>query len=762
MLYLSHSKGANGHPKLLPHHLREVASLTRTYASVFGAGAQGWLAGLLHDLGKYGELFQRRLAGQESGIDHWTAGSAACQPHLNCHALASALAILGHHIGLQKADADWLRHSLGKSPNPSHLRFSHGPAGWESLLPLWQNDFGDLPIPHEGVGTVATSRCAWMLDIRMLFSALADADYLCTEAHFDGPGLGRDAGPVLDPAALTRAVDEEIVALRAPSAERIQQLRRDILADCRRAADLPPGLFTLTAPTGAGKTLSALRFAAGHAQAHGHRRIVYVSPYLSIFDQTARVWRRVIERLGLDAPTTDRYLLEHASLTRLDFEADAKRPDAPDAETRRTLQSRFSENWDAPLVLTTNVQFFESLFANRPSKCRKLHRLARTTILCDEIQTLPPNLACATLATLKRLSEPPFHASVVFMTATQPAFSSLNTTLKKHWGGVTWEPREIIQQVDQRFAAARRYQTRWPATAEASTWDDVSHWLQQLEGTRQALVIVNLKRHARALMDKVQGWTEPLHLSTSMCPAHRQAVLAEVTRRLHAQEPIILISTQCVEAGVDLDFPYVFRAVGPLDSLAQAAGRCNRHGKFETGYFRVFEPEDQGLPADPSYQAATERTRTMLRHRGQLDLDQPATFETYFRGLYDVTGLGTVPTDLKQAIDSYDFPTVAREYRLIEQNTVQVVVPYHPEAFQDLDRSWLEDGLTAEWIRRARPYTVNEFRGDRVAQFCQPICIHHRGQEIPTGWWILGNPAHYQPDLGLQFPNSGGLDNHVD
>jgi CRISPR-associated endonuclease/helicase Cas3 len=763
MEYFSHSKGVAGTKKLLREHLREVAETACRYASPFDAGEQAWMAGMLHDLGKYGELFRRRLEGKESGIDHWTAGAAACLNGGTRAHIAPTLAIVGHHIGLQQADPQKLIqvHKCEKT-NPQHLRFSDGGVGWKALLEIWKSEVGEFPaLKAEGLGLDKKHQAKFMYEVRMLFSALTDADFVCTEAHFSGPNLGRESGPELRAADLLAAVDAEIASLGQRGSPRIQRLRSEILADCQRAAATEaPGVFTLTAPTGSGKTLSALRFAAEHAARLGLRRIIYVAPYLSIFDQTARVWRKVASRLGMNAEDTERYLLEHASLTRLDFENDGDSPDGRSVEARRLLQGRFSENWDAPIVLTTNVQFFESLFANRPGKCRKLHRIAGSVILCDEIQTLPQELARPTLATLSRLCEPPFGSTVVFMTATQPAFGSLDGDLQEDWGA-RWQPREIVSNVQQRFADGKRYATRWPNDGEKSNWAAISDWIADLPQPRQALVIVNVKRHAQELMEHLRSWATPKHISTSMCPAHRKAVLDEVTQRLHSGEELVLVSTQCVEAGVDLDFPNVARAIGPLDSIAQAAGRCNRNGKSNLGNFRVFIPEEEALPPDAGYSAGTQITKAMLRGKGELDLDDPSVFDSYFRELYDILRLPK--SELRDAIVALDFPTVAQKYRLIKDNTLQVIVPYDSESFRELDEGWRERGVTAEWVRKARPYTVNHFQSDgRVADFCQQVMTWQGKEPIETDWWILGNPDYYLPDVGLQLPKGGGMSFHVE
>lgn len=413
----SHSPGAGGKGKLLRDHLLEVAARARLYASAFAAGPQAELAALTHDIGKYAPLFQRRLEGKEKGLDHWTVGACASlwlghNNRFKTLVAASAAAVLGHHIGLQRADEESLRALTRKeclSPNPCHLRFSHEGMTPDELVTVWEQDGFRVPDPSSGIANDSGLHSAFLNAIRFVFSALVDADFVQTDAHFRGQTpeqLGRDSAPPLDPHRLLQAVNEEIhKAEQSDASDSIRLLRETILSDCISAAALRPGLFSLTAPTGSGKTLAVLRFASEHAAAHNLRRIIYVAPYLTIFDQTVRLICKILLRMGMTQEYFSRYLLEHASLTRLDIET-SNEPDDPDNEKKRSLQARFAENWDAPFVCTTNVQLLESLFSNRPSKCRKLHRLANSVIVLDEVQSLPVNLAAATLATLARLAEP--------------------------------------------------------------------------------------------------------------------------------------------------------------------------------------------------------------------------------------------------------------------------------------------------------------------------------------------------------------------
>lgn len=347
------------------------------------------------------------------------------------------------------------------------------------------------------------------------------------------------------------------------------------------------------------------------------------------------------------------------------------------------------------------------------------------------------------------------------MTATQPAFESLNVSLRKYWKA-EWSPVEIVRDIPRAFALAKRFRTTWPQPSGVLAWSDLALTLASLPSPKQALVIVNVKRHAAELLAALPSELATRHLSTSMCPQHRKDVLEQINRDLSQQCDCVLVATQCVEAGVDLDFPHVYRAMAPLDSVAQAAGRCNRHGNRRLGEVHLFESPDKALPPDRAYNLGTEITRAMLRADGPIDLDDPQRFQDYYRHLYNTIQLNNPNTGdqakLYEATNRHDFVSIAELYRLIDDNTVQVIVPYNPEAFAALEAGLHSDGFSAAWIRRARPYTVNVFRKDdgMVESVCVPIPTRSGTPKYIPDWFLLGNPAHYDPfKLGLTLPKPG-------
>jgi CRISPR-associated helicase Cas3/CRISPR-associated endonuclease Cas3-HD len=741
-------RSQDGEP--LVEHLRMVAARAKEFADAFSASSEAYIAGLLHDLGKYGEAFQRRLMGELKGVDHWSAGAWHVLKRYEVNGVAIALAIQGHHIGLQEASQDSLRRL-----SPDELQTEH-PLG----LTLSYAHPERLAIkgisvpPREEIGSIyrwGANNAGSMLDVRMLFSALVDADFVETEAWFNRDGQGnrryRPPALALEPARALSALREYVqeLARSRKASPAMQELRNSLFASCLEAGEYPQGIFTLTAPTGSGKTLATLAFALAHATRHSLRRIVIVLPYLTVIEQTAKVYREVFRRF-VAQEGIDRYLLEDHSLSNARVNA----RQADDDNLARLL----SENWDAPIIVTTNVQFLESLFSNRPSACRKLHRLARSVILFDEVQTMPLNLVIPTLGTLCRLAER-YRSSVVFATATQPAFSHLHNQVAKHCS-LGWQPREIVPDVARVFSMVRRNEVVLPKINEVTGWDKLA---ERVASEKQALCIVNIKRHARLLFEKVKAKRQNnvFHLSTNMCAAHRKETLDRVRAVLQEGKPCCLISTQCVEAGVDIDFPVVFRSLGPLDAIAQAAGRCNRNALWETGKVYVFCPEDESYP-DNAYKQATHVAGNLFVRRGAQEFD-PAElelFERYYRDLYAVRGIDSLDyrkNALLNAIARQDFVEVSNLYRVIPQDTINVLVPYDREEYQRLTEEVSQNGLTYQWIMKARPRSISLFRPrsrqDALYLCLETIRINPDRPEESEEWYIYRKEDDYDLETGL-------------
>lgn len=772
--YLAHSANDAGQTELLKTHLEAVARRAEGFGEAMGMATEARLAGLLHDVGKYGDLFQRRLKGEVGGLDHWSAG-AWLATKLGRGGFAAAFAIQGHHAGLQcisAAEAKKLDPALLEREHPLNLRLTEvdverlaGRMRADGLMPPARGEAASryVALYNTGNKEKKVRRATSMLYARMLFSALVDADFIETEAHFKGtletPRQYRQDGLSLKPAvALERLVAYlDGLAAASTAASHVKALRTDLLRACLAAAVQERGSFTLSAPTGAGKTLSMLAFALAHAAAHGLRRVIMVIPFLSIIDQTASEYRKVFAP-HMGEEVLRRYILENHSLAGVRDGAARPGDEGVGSSGERLL----AENWDAPIVITTSVQFLESLFANRPAACRKLHNIAGSVVLFDEVQTLPAELAVPTLATLAGLTEE-FGCSVVLSTATQPAFEHLGGHVADLCGQL-WQPREIVPPALDLFGRARRTHVEWPrGGGEATSWQRLADEVAAPANV-SSLVIVNVKRHALALFERLRerGAEGLFHLSTSMCPAHRRVALEEVRRRLRGGLPCRLISTQCVEAGVDVDFPVVFRALGPLEAIAQAAGRCNRNGHAAAGEVRVFVPEEEIYPGE-SYAQAASVTSMLLADGGPMDIDDPGLYKRYYRALYQITRPEEQKAGLINDIRLQDFPAVAKQYRLIDKACINVLVPYDLAAYDALAAAAHERGLSAAWISRARAYTIGIFRPAP----CAPIL--DRLEAIPLSraagggasedWFIYLKPEHYSRNLGLVVPDS--MDNLI-
>ncbi len=744
--YLAHSANEAGIVQTQYAHLAGVAALAEQFASAWGGEEEARLAGLLHDLGKYGERFQARIRGEGSHIDHWSAG--AWEALTRYQALAAALCIEAHHIGLQPANKQRL---LGLKPqtlqtnHPLQLQLSTDT--FELLTKRLEQD-GIHPDKPSNVHycQIQCSATA-MLDVRMLYSTLVDADFLDTEAHFntidpERPYV-RPVGLELQPERALECVLSYVAHLDSRGSASINTLRNDLLNASLKAAELERGVFTLSAPTGSGKTLAMLAFALKHAALHGLRRIVLAVPYLTIIEQTAEVYRRILEpEFGIH------YVLEHHSLAGTRSESGYSDDQGPEGQARLLAQ-----NWDAPVILTTDVQLLESLHADRPGACRKLHRIANSLLLFDEAQAIPASLACPTLAALSHLTNR-YGCSVLFATATQPAFDAFDEAVKK-LGASGWQPREVVPASLGLYDRARRVEMIWCGDGQQDTEESL---IDRLLEHRQVLCVVNTKRLALKLLHRMRLVLGDglFHLSTNMCPAHRQDVLARVRERLLSPSArCVLVATQCIEAGVDIDFPVVFREMAPLEAIAQAAGRCNRNGRMpESGLVEVFSMDSECLHwPNRAYRQATDITWSLLRELGdeQMDIDNPELFRRYYSTLYNIARPETHHQPLLDAIQIQHFPEVAKEYRLIEQNTVNVLVPYDMERFTSLAEQVRQRGLTARWMRDAQPFTVSVFRpkpSDPIMGQMEQIKTNPSPKApLSEHWYLYCHPPGYDREL---------------
>jgi CRISPR-associated endonuclease/helicase Cas3 len=692
MTYWAHSDDLpEAHPAArwqpLNEHLRQVGAIAEALAKETKPSDPGFhsaakATGLLHDIGKYTEEFQRKIRGEVLQAPHSAYGAAIAW---KANAAEAAYAISGHHAGL---------------PNRKGSRAGLLERMWEvdgKLDHLRRIADIDCPELLECAGLLqafAADVKTSDLRMRMLFSCLVDADKI------DSSGNSQTGGPLSAASRLDQVLFSiEQRAATVPDGP-VKQARMDVLAACRAAAGRPGNIFSLTVPTGGAKTLSSMAFALKRAVAFPEvRRIIVVIPYLSIIEQNAQVF---IDALGADA------ILEHHS-------GDTDSSDNEDADDKPHKQ-RATENWDAPIIVTTSVRFFESLFSHRPADLRRVHNIARSIVILDEVQTLPRQFVQPILSMIEDLANN-WQTTFLFCTATQPEFEKSEKSKERD---PRWEPRtvqEIMPNPHELFGQLKRVEVDWPRGK--STWNTIAAGMVK---AGRALCIVNTRRHAVALFREVSADPDIddasiFHLSTLMCAAHRLKTIEKIKARL--DDPTarcVVVSTQLIEAGVDLDFPVVYRAEGPLDSIAQAAGRCDREGRLTAAAGRpagkvvVFEPEDAGLPPGV-YREATARTHVLIEDGG-LSIDNPDCIRQYFDRLYgEGADLGGELEELRRA---EKFRDVSERFELIEDNTQTIFVPYDTKALELIAQLRATGVLYLKLRRDLQRYTVGiyekEFR----------------------------------------------------
>lgn len=702
----------------LADHLIGTSNRSGDFAVRFGAEPWGKACGILHDLGKFSREFQLRLEGGPK-VDHSSAGARETVRRYG-PALGKLLSyvVAGHHSGLPDGGTP---ACSDRSTLASRLRDGTPPtiSEYEEILSALPPTIPFPPMrPQDGLPGFSAS-----FFVRMLYSCLVDADFLDTEAWLDkGRATLRGGHPAIQ--SLLGRLDSHLYSLQ-PDDTPVNRHRANILAACREAADLPPGLFSLTVPTGGGKTLSSLAFALRHAVRYGLARIIYVIPYTSIIEQNAAIFRGV---LG------DEAVVEHHS----NFEY--HRADDSEGEEYGTEALRLrlaSENWDSPIVVTTSVQFLESLFACRSSRCRKLHNIARSVVIMDEAQMLPASLLQPCIAAIKELSKN-YGTSVLLCTATQPALR------KADWlpcGFDDVEVREIVPNPGDLHEMLRRVDVTW---AGPVTDTDIASRLRCRE---QVLCIVNTRAHARKLYGALGPAEGHIHLSALMCPAHRTRKLDDIRRRLKNGEVCRVVSTQLVEAGVDIDFPSVFRSAAGIDSVAQAAGRCNREGRLPgRGKVTVFSPEC-GLPPGPFRRAAEVGEMTAQAHP---DLISPDAVRHFFSTLYSFEGREGLDrkgilSRLEENARSLDFPfrEVAEDFQVIEQVMESLIVPYDKNARNRI-RELRRPDISALTARKLQRYTIQVPRRTLGYLVASGVV-----ETVNDRFHILLNESIYRDDLGL-------------
>lgn len=704
--YIAHQKDDKTE-QLLSVHLLNTAILTKKFCAPFDSGEIGYLAGLLHDIGKYSTHFQKRIRDPEHvpPHDHSTAGAKESPlPPV-------AYAIAGHHGGIPDG---------GNTVDTENCSTLNG--RMKKTLDdysIWKKEI-DIP-PTEIPDFLQNNPSPFTLAFytRMLFSALVDADFIDTETFMNGrkPRGEFDSIPIL-----LEKLNYHFQNMKIPASE-LNEIRAEILSDCKTKANCDMGLFSLTVPTGGGKTLSSLAFALKHAHKHDLKRVIYVIPYTSIIDQTADIFSSIFGE--------NQVVEHHSSVV---FEKDSK----SELDSLKNKKRLACENWDAPIIITTAVQFFESLFANKPSQCRKLHNIAQSVVIFDEAQTLPVPYLRPCVAAISELVKH-YRSTCVLCTATQPELQDL-------FHEFSLSITEIVNNVEPIFTKLKR------CTVENygnTTWSDLGKELSQYS---QVLVIVNHRKSAKKLWETLPS-EGSYCLSTLLYPKHRKKLFAEMKQRLKKNLPCRVISTSLIEAGVDLDFPLVFRELAGLDSIIQAAGRCNREGTrpIEESKLYYFRSEE---PIPKYFQQNVDCFQ--LVSQDYLDVTEKDAIASYFKRLWYAKG--EVTLDQKQILLAFEkgiagnlfpFRQVADKFQLIESGTIPIFIPLEEgEALTDILKS---GKVSRELYRDLGQYSVNVY----------PYQLNHllvKGvlSQTEHGDYILSDMSLYEEKTGLSLESDSG------
>lgn len=718
----------------LEEHLAGVAKLAGEFAEVFGNDDWGNAAGFLHDLGKGSDDFQhyiRQVTGFDAEahietspgkVNHSSHGAAWAEENLKGIGRILAYLVAGHHAGLP----DWF-HTPGIGGNLER-RLSEEERNALPRVPVaWQTvavSRAEVPCSAP-CGRGFTEEAAFHLWVRMLFSSLVDADFLDTE-EFMKPEQWAQRGQypsLIDLKSIFDLYMNSLVAEAKPT--EVNRLRQQILSECRAAGDREPGFFSLTVPTGGGKTLSAMAFALEHAVVPGSskKRIIVAIPYTSIIEQTAKEYKKIFGE--------ENVIEHHSSLD-------------PDKETR---QSRLaSENWDAPIIVTTNVQLFESLFAARSSACRKLHNIADSIIILDEAQMLPPEYLQPIVSVMKSLVSY-FKVSMVLCTATQPALAGRIGAGQAAFVGIAPETvREIMSNPNELTREFQRVQVKVREN-KVTDWAELA---RELAAYEQVLCIVNTRRDCRELHSLMPEDT--IHLSANMCGAHRSQTIGKIKQMLDDKQPIRVISTQLVEAGVDIDFPVVYRAMSGFDSIAQAAGRCNREGRLNLGRVVVFEPPKPAPPGLLRKGADAGREILACDPDGCANLE-PVVFHKYFALFYGaVNSFDT--KNMKSLLEQeareckFQFREAAQKFHLIDdQQQIPVVVWFADDKAnsKDLIQKLRYAGPSKELMRKLQRFTIT------IPERCL-VQAQYGLEKVPDeehGIWCQAADGVYDQRLGF-------------
>ena len=708
MEYIAHLN--DEHTQTLKDHLCGTAELAGHFAGRFGKADWGYACGMLHDIGKYSLAFQDKIKNNSNRqVDHSTAGAKACFEKGGMYSFMS-YCIAGHHSGLPDYGSS---SDPGNAPTLQGRKKKHIEDCDAYKSEIHIPEIKTLPFDPKHSPDPDFSLSVF---IRMLYSCLVDADFLDTEYFMKEGRTQRETGE--EPSVLLEKLKKHVAGwLLNEDTETVNGRRTEILRHCFECGHKERGIFQLTVPTGGGKTIASLAFALQHAVENQMDRVIYVIPYTSIIEQNAEVFREI---LGEQNVLENHYNVDYES-----------------TEELKPMQLA-SENWDKPVVVTTNVQFFESLFANKSSKCRKLHNIANSVIIFDEAQMLPTDYLKPCIAVMEELAAN-FGSSIVLCTATQPALSPFFQRKMP----VT----ELCPRVEEQFRFFERVTFQNVGTISE---DEL---IEKLQKEEQALCIVNTKKRAQRLYQKMKG-EGVFHLSTAMYPKHRRRVLDKIRQLVKDGKRCILISTSLVEAGVDLDFCTVYRQLAGVDSMIQAAGRCNREGKraAQDSFAYLFQFEEKEYVPGQQLQIDVSK---MLLSEGE-DISSLHGIEKYFEALYHFRGESL---DKKKIFEEfkdkrYNFAKAAKEFKLIEENTLTVFISREEEAEEPL---WQikHQGYTKSGMRKAGQYCVQLYEND--IEKLQGAGMLRLISEDIEDFYELVDSGQYSEEMGLDLGIEFGM-----
>lgn len=744
--YYAHTKDGvdESEWQLLKDHLQETGKIASNLGKDAGISDLARIAGLLHDIGKYSKEFQARLRGSKRRVDHATAGAREImelfpeRPQKDFAELIS-YCIAGHHTGLPdygsiidlETDGTLLARREKKNIKNYAVYKTEINAESLNLKPI------KIKPAHFRINERESKYLGFSISFltRMLFSTLTDADWLETERFVQGDKKPRGQHASIE--TLTKKFNNFLTRFDNPKNE-INLKRTETLKACIEKAPLKPSFFTLKVPTGGGKTFASMAFALNHAVENGLKRVIYVIPFTSIIEQNAKEFRKSLGSLGKEN------ILEHHS--NFDWEGKKKKKteeEANDETTRIKEKLKLAaENWDIPIVVTTNVQFFESLFASKKRSARKLHNIAQSVIIFDEAQMLPREYLKPSLLAVQELVQN-YGSTAVFCTATQPPLQRFFSTEVPF--------TELAPKPQYLYNFYRRVEIK-----NLETQKD-EFIVEKLNTHKQALCIVNTRKHAKGLYDQLDE-DGSFHLSTLMCPEHRTEILKEIRQRLNDEQPCRVVSTQVMEAGIDIDFPVGYRAMAGLDSIIQAAGRVNRERKQKSGTMFVFNPKTEFIKRTPIFIEQTSAVaESTLREFGD-DPTSIAAIESYYEQLYSLQSGESF--DAKNIVGyfekgterlEFDFKTAAENFKFIENTTVTVIIPYDDDA-KELIQELTYTQFPLATIRKLQTYTVNIYEGEFMNLQTKGVIqtIGDQYHVLDENW--MGKDKYYHPKTGLLLP----------